>query len=126
LQRQVRWCGNPIVAHTFIKMKLSPLICTIWLVASCPSWAGDQENRFLEIPGKAHTLTFDLDTVQFISPGRFTIMSTEIDNPDVMKFELKTLSTLSSYCSGVRSKELYDCERGLIDFFIIDDEKTPP
>jgi hypothetical protein len=33
------------------------------------------------------------------SPGRFAIMSTKIDNPDVMKFELNTLTSLKSYCT---------------------------
>ena len=32
---------------------LMPLICTLWLlVVSCPSWAGNQEKRFLEFPGR--------------------------------------------------------------------------
>jgi hypothetical protein len=80
-------------------MKPLPLICSIWLAAFCPSWASDQQNRFVEFPSQIDTLTFDLDTVQIISPGRFTIMSTKIDNPDVMKFELNTLTSLKSYCT---------------------------
>jgi len=72
---------------------------SLCLLAYCPSSASDQQERFLEIPGEADTLTYDLDTVQFISPGRFTIMSTQIDNPDAMKLELKTLSTLRNYCA---------------------------
>ena len=80
-------------------MKLSPLICTIWLVASCPSWAGDQEKRFLEFPSGIDTTTFDLTTVQMVQPGRFTIISTTIDDLDVMKFELTVLDTLRAYCT---------------------------
>jgi hypothetical protein len=79
-------------------MKPLSLICTIWLVASCPSWAGDQEKRFLEFPNGRDTTTFDLNTVQIVQPGKFTIMSTTINNPDVMKLELKALATLRTYC----------------------------
>jgi hypothetical protein len=78
-------------------MKLLPLI-SIWLVASCPSWAGDQQKRFLEIPSETDILTYDLDTVQIIAPGRYAIMSTIIDNPDFMKFELNALKILKPYC----------------------------
>jgi hypothetical protein len=91
-------CHRPRFPATAIIRGPLLCICTISLVASCSSWAGDQQNRFLEIPNERITLTFDLDTVQMISPGRFTIMSTRIDNPDVMKLELKTITTLSSYC----------------------------
>jgi hypothetical protein len=79
-------------------MKLLLLI-SICLVACCPSWASDQQKRFLEIPSEIHTLTYDLDTVQIISPGRFAIMSTRIDNPDVMRFELNALKILKPYCT---------------------------
>ena len=34
-----------------------------------------------------------------ILPGKFTIISTAIDNPDVMKLELKVLSALRGYCN---------------------------
>lgn len=36
--------------------------------------------------------------MQFISPGRFTVILTRIDNPDVMKQELKSLGILKDYC----------------------------
>lgn len=77
-------------------MKLLPLICAMCF---CASVAGAQQNRFLEVPTQGGTLSFDLDTVQFISPGKFTIITTTIDNPDVMKFELKTLQSLRQYCA---------------------------
>jgi len=82
-----------------VRMKLSPLICVMWLIACCPSWARDQEKRFLEFPNDKDTVTFDLNTVQIIQPGRFTIIDTTIDNPDVMRFELKVLATLRTYCA---------------------------
>jgi hypothetical protein len=91
-------------AYYTTQMKLLPLICTIWLIAyCCPSWAGDR--RFLELPafGRA-TTTFDLGTVQIIQPGRFTIIETTIDDPDVMKFKLKVLDTLRSYCARPEGK----------------------
>ena len=89
-----------------MRMKLFPLICTIWLVASCPSCAGDQDNRFVEFqfPGGNDTTTYDLNTVQIIQPGRFTIVSTAIDNPDVMKFKLNVLDILRTYCARADGK----------------------
>lgn len=74
------------------------LIWTILLVASCPTQAEDQPKRFLEIPAENDSLTFDLKTVQFLSSGRFTVISTRIDNPDVMKQQLKSLGVLKNYC----------------------------
>ena len=55
------------------QMKLLPLICATMLVASCPSWASDQQGRFLEVEDDygVDTTTFDLSTVQMIQPGRF-------------------------------------------------------
>jgi hypothetical protein len=70
------------------QMKLSPLICTLWLLASCPSWASDETDRFVEFSHHGETTTYDLATVQMLQPGRFTIFSTSIDDPDVIKFEL--------------------------------------
>ena len=81
------------------QMKLLPLICSMSLAASCPSWASEQQNRFIEFPSAINTLIYDLDTVRIVTPGRFTIISTRIDNPDVMKFELNTLTALKSYCT---------------------------
>jgi hypothetical protein len=78
-------------------MKLPSLIFSVLLVACCPLLA-DQNERFVEFPeptGK--TRTYDLRTVQIIQPGRFTIVSTSIDDADVMKLELKVLDTLRSY-----------------------------
>jgi hypothetical protein len=80
-------------------MKPFPLICAAWLVASSPSWASDQEKRFLEFPNDHNTVTIDLSTVQLIQPGRFTVIEMTIDNPDVMKLELKALATLRTYCA---------------------------
>ena len=79
-------------------MKMSSLIISVLLITCCSSLA-DENERFVEFPwpgGK--TRTYDLSTVQMIQPGRFTILSTSIDDADVMKFELKALYTLRSYC----------------------------
>ena len=92
-------------------MKLLPLI-SVWLLASCPSWASDQ--RFLEFSDDFATITFDLSTVQIIPLGRFTIMSTTIDNPDVMRFELKVLFTLRDYCKRPDGK--YPAPQDLFQF----------
>ena len=80
-------------------MKTVPLIFIAWLAASCPSWAGDDKDRFLEFPFDNDTLTYDLNTLEMIQPGRFTVIGTTIDNPDVMKFKLKVLDTLRKYCT---------------------------
>jgi hypothetical protein len=91
--------NDPEDTGALTKLKLSPLIFAIWLVASSPSWAGDQDERFVEFPGPSgKTQTYDLSTVQMIQPGRFTIIGTSIDNADVMKLELKVLDTLRTYC----------------------------
>jgi hypothetical protein len=80
------------------QIKLSPLILSVLFIACCPSLA-DQNERFVEFPvPPAKTRIYDLRTVQMIQPGRFTILSSSIDDADVMKFELKALDTLRSYC----------------------------
>jgi hypothetical protein len=103
---KVRKCGRQNDGSTVhrprgarVQMKLSPLICAFWLIASCPSWAGDQEKRFLEFPNGRDTTTFDLNTVQIVQPGKFTIIGITIDDPDVMKLKLKVLATLRTYCA---------------------------
>jgi hypothetical protein len=80
------------------RKKLMLSVCAVWIAAPSPSLAGDQETRFLELPNDADTLTYDLSTVQMIQPGRFTVIGTTIDNPDVMKLELKLLDSLRTYC----------------------------
>jgi hypothetical protein len=79
-------------------MKLWPLICSVWLIASCPLWAADQE-RLIEFQGPKQSKIYDLATVRTIQPGRFTIVGTSIDNPDVMQLELKVLEALQKYCT---------------------------
>jgi hypothetical protein len=82
-----------------------PLICAFWFfVVSCPSWAGEQEKRFLEFPSDTNTTTYDLNTVQVIPPGKFTITGTTINNPDVMKFEIDALLVLKTYCTRADGK----------------------
>jgi len=80
-------------------MKIVPLIFVAWLSASYSSWAVEDQNRFIELPDDNNTETYDLNTVQMIAPGRFTIIKTTIANPDVMKLELTALGTLQSYCA---------------------------
>jgi hypothetical protein len=82
-------------------MKALSVICVVCLSAS---WASAQQNRFVEIPEDYYTATYDLDTVKFITPGRFTIVRTEIDDPDVMKFELNALPILRQYCGRPAGK----------------------
>jgi hypothetical protein len=79
-------------------MKLSPLICGVWLFACVSSWASDQAPRLLEIMDGGGRLIFDLNTVKIIEPGRFSIIESKIDDPDRMMFRLKTLAALRPYC----------------------------
>ena len=85
-------------------MKSIPLVCAALLVASCPSWASDQQDRFLEFQEDHDTLTYDMNTVQMIGPSRFTITHTTIDTPDMMKLELKAFATLQLYCARADGK----------------------
>lgn len=74
-----------------------------WLVLSLTTWAGATDNRFVEFSGwagESETKTYDLDTVQFLLPGRFSIVSTTIGSPEVIRFELKVLPILKEYCEG--------------------------
>jgi hypothetical protein len=80
-------------------VRASFLIFSMLFIACCPSLA-DQDQRFVEFPfygGK--TRIYDLRTVQTIQPGRFTIISTVIDDGDLMTLELKVLDTLRTYCT---------------------------
>ena len=79
-------------------MKMSPLICSAWLLACCPLWASDQQPRFLEIMDGGGRLIFDFNTVKIIQPGRFSIIESKIDDPDRMRFRLRILIALRSYC----------------------------
>jgi hypothetical protein len=69
------------------------------LAAVSTARAGDEDRRFLEFTGGGDTTTYDLNTVQIIQPGRFTIVSATIDIPDLMRFKLKVLDTLQTYCT---------------------------
>jgi hypothetical protein len=85
-------------------MKLLPLICSVLLIASCPSFA-DQTERFFEFPfGADQTRVYDLSTVRVIQPGRFTVVSTLIADANRMAFELKVLDALRTYCKGPDGK----------------------
>jgi len=79
-------------------MNLSPLIFSVLLIARVPSLAGQDDRRFIEFQRRGSTETYDLSTVQILQPGRFTIVSTSIDDADVMKLKLKVLDTLRAYC----------------------------
>jgi hypothetical protein len=61
--------------------------------------AAAEQDRFIEFPGDNDTMIYDLSTVQMIQPGRFTVVSTTIDNPDVMRLELQALAALKTYCA---------------------------
>jgi hypothetical protein len=80
------------------------LVFLMSLLACCPSSAA-QKKRFVEFPfGPDQTFTYDLRTVQMVQPGRFTIVSTVMDNADFMRFELKVLDILWTYCKSPDGK----------------------
>jgi hypothetical protein len=86
-------------------LRLLLVLALAALAAPRPGQAADEgQQRFIEFPGDVDTVTYDLSTVQTIQPGRFTITSTTIDNPDVMKFELEVLGALRSYCARPRGR----------------------
>jgi len=79
---------------------LISLFPMIYMALLLPCRATEQDSRFVEVKiGEHSTATYNLSTVQIIQPGRFTIFATTIDNPEVMKFRLKVLDTLQTYCS---------------------------
>jgi hypothetical protein len=59
----------------------------------------DMQNSFVEFKNEKQTTTYDLRTVEVIQPGKFVIVETVVDAPDVMRFELKVLGTLRSQCA---------------------------
>jgi hypothetical protein len=79
-------------------MKQSPVISLMMLIGCFQSLAAQDNKRFVEFQERGLTQTYDLSTVQMLQPGRFTIVSTQIDDADVMKLELKVLDTLRTYC----------------------------
>jgi hypothetical protein len=93
--------GGDHFGTTIVKLLLVFLMS---LFACCPSVAAQNE-RFVEFPyGWDQTLTYDLRTVQMIQPGRFTIVRTTMDNADLMRFELKALDILRTYCKSPDGK----------------------
>jgi hypothetical protein len=93
---------------------LFQLVAAIYLGVVYPCSADDQQNRFLEFPNDYETVTFDLSTVQIITPGRFAIIQSSIDNADFMKFELKVLETLGKYCA--RPEGVYSAPPDLVSW----------
>jgi hypothetical protein len=74
------------------------IISALSLIVAQSSLA-QEKKRFYEFPSGSSTFTFDVDTMKLIQPGRFTIISTNIGDPDTIKFELNALDTLKEYCS---------------------------
>jgi hypothetical protein len=93
-------------------LKLLPLICAAYFVASCSALADDQQKRFIEFPDGGDMTTYDLNTVQLIQPGKFTIIYTVVSNPDFMRLELKALDILREYCK--RDDGLYPAPTDLL------------
>lgn len=79
-------------------LELLPLIGAIWVVACCASWASEQRSLQFRF-GMGQTITYDLQSVQLIQPGRFAIIATTIDDPDVIQFKLKALNIARDYCN---------------------------
>jgi hypothetical protein len=66
---------------------------------SAPSLcAATTDGQFLEVDQGTRVVTFDLASVQYLQPHRFTIESVDLDKPEIMHLKLTTLSALYSYC----------------------------
>jgi hypothetical protein len=78
---------------------LALTVCAMSFGNPSLSSAAELSDRFLELSNDGDVTTYDLSTVQIILPGKFTVIGTTIDNPDVMKLELTALDTLRSYCA---------------------------
>jgi hypothetical protein len=74
-------------------------IALLSLLTATSAHAEDIQNSFVEFKDEKEITTYDLRTVEIIQPGKFVIVETVLDNPDVMKFELKVLDTLRSHCA---------------------------
>src|SRR5215469_10427773 len=72
----------PIRARPSVR---SPATSRAWLTDVRLSQAADPADHFLELSDEQSTTIHDLATVQTILPGRFTVIGTTIDNPDVIK-----------------------------------------
>jgi hypothetical protein len=72
----------------------------ITLIALRPSVAAGSSDTFVEISRgtQTETWTYDLRSVQLIEPEKFTVNVTVVADPDVMRFNLKSLDTLWTYC----------------------------
>lgn len=71
------------------------LICCLFVFSPLGANAGD---RFVEISTDRNMTTYDMATLQTIVPGRFTVISTTIDNPDVIKLKMTAMEMLITYC----------------------------
>lgn len=93
-------------------------VCIPITLACCTAVAGvspaseSPKGRFVEFHMGGSTVLYDLTTVDTIVPGRFTIMATTIDDPNVMKFELTVLGVLSTFCG--RSDGKYEAPMSLL------------
>ena len=72
-----------------------------WFATSLNSFAGTIDGRFFEVPYESDTDTYDFSTVEIIQPGRFTIIKTAIDKPDVMRYKMNVLSAMRDYCKRI-------------------------
>jgi hypothetical protein len=87
-------------------MKLPLSISLVLLMGCFPSLADQENKRFVEFQQRGLTETYDLSTVHILQPGRFSIVSTSIDDADVLKLKLKVLDTLRTYCKQPNGKYL--------------------
>jgi hypothetical protein len=77
------------------RLFLAAIVCILPVHQSV---AEDDASRFFEIKEDTSIKTYDISTVQYVVPGRFTVNSTTISNPDVMKYELDVQGVLKGFC----------------------------
>ena len=69
------------------------------LLFTVASTSAHGEGRWITLNYNDQTITYDLHTVQLIGPEEFTVVSTTVDRPDIMRFRLAVLKSLRSYCA---------------------------
>jgi len=57
-----------------------------------------KNEQFIEFPEQNATKVYDLGSVQILLPGKFSIMATTVDSPDVLRLRLRVHDALAAYC----------------------------
>jgi hypothetical protein len=92
------WVDDILGANIALVSIGTAFVALLSLLPTTSARPQDKQNSFIEFKDRQQTTTYDLRTVNLIQPGKFVIVETIIDEPDVMRFKLKVLDTLRSQC----------------------------